>query len=125
MLRLSIQRLRMGLAIGWTLAIVVGCSIPGHTIPEFILFSQDKLIHLLIFAGFAVLWVRVYPHAAWAILAWGILFGIATELYQHWMPIGRSFDPLDALADTVGLLIGLGVMRPGRRPAEVSGNGDD
>ena len=32
---------------------------------------------LLIFAGFAVLWVRVYPHASWPILAGGVVFGIA------------------------------------------------
>jgi len=101
-------RLRFALALGWTLAIVAGCSIPGDAFPQLTLLSQDKLLHLAAFAGFALLWARVFPDAGGRILLGGIALGLATEVYQHLMPIGRFFDPFDALADTVGLLLALG-----------------
>lgn len=105
------KRLWLGLALLWTLAIFIGCALPGASVREFLLFSQDKLIHLLAFAGFGLLWYAVYPQAFLRILLWGTLYGLALEVYQQVMPIGRFFDPLDALADTVGLLLGLGMAR--------------
>lgn len=105
------------LALGWTLAILIGCSIPGDDLPSSILLSFDKLAHLLAFVGFGWLWLRAYPDAARTILIAGLLFAVGTEVYQHLMPIGRHFDPLDALADAVGLLLGLGVAwRQTRQP---------
>lgn len=103
------------LALGWTLAIVVGCSLPGDALPSSVWLSFDKVLHLVAFAGFGWLWLRAYPHAVWTILLGGLLFAVGTEVYQHLMPIGRFFDPVDALADALGLLIGLGVARWQRR----------
>jgi hypothetical protein len=97
------------LALGWTLAILVGCSLPGNALPSSILLSFDKVLHLVAFAGFGWLWLRAAPRAALTILLSGLLFAVGTEVYQHLMPIGRFFDPLDALADALGLIAGLGV----------------
>ncbi|NNF59110.1 MAG: VanZ family protein [Rhodothermaceae bacterium] len=99
------------LALGWTLAIAIGCSLPGNALPVSVWLSFDKVLHLLAFAGFGWLWLRAYPHAARAVLLSGLLFAVGTEVYQHLMPIGRFFDPIDALADALGLLIGLGAAR--------------
>ena len=37
----------------------------------------------------------------------GVLFAGGTEVYQQIIPVRRMSDPYDALADAVGLLIGI------------------
>ena len=95
------------LALAWTLLILALCSIPGDSLPESELFSYDKLGHAGAFAIFAWLWLRAATpdRTAW-VLAGGVAFAIGTELYQGLLPFGRLADPLDALADLVGLLAG-------------------
>ena len=44
----------------------------------------------------------------WVLLA-GITYGLLIEIWQGVMPINRSFDLYDALADTVGTIIGIGL----------------
>lgn len=97
------------LAVAWTVALVLGLSLPGETLPEAVLLSFDKLLHFVAFFVLALLWLRAYPARAGRILAAGLLFAPLSEVYQHLMPIGRMFSPLDALADVVGLAVGLGV----------------
>lgn len=63
------------------------------------------------FVILGILWLRVYPDAFTRILAYGALFGILTEVYQHVMPISRSFDPFDIVSDFVGLFIGVFTFR--------------
>ena len=105
------------LALAWTLAILVGCSLPGNAIPSSDWLSFDKVLHLTAFVGFGWLWLRAFPRAGLTILLSGLLFAVGTEVYQHLMPIGRFFDPFDALADVLGLLLGLGVARWQQRGA--------
>ena len=95
------------LALAWTLAIVIGCSIPGDSLPESVLLSFDKVLHLMAFVGFGALWLSARPHASRNVLIGGVLLAVFTEVYQHVMPIGRSFDLFDILADTVGLCLGV------------------
>lgn len=97
------------LALVWTLIIVAGCLLPGDSLPESVLLSYDKLLHLLAFAGFGLAWSLAAPRARWPIFAAGLLLALLTEGLQHVLPLGRSLDPLDALADTAGLLLGLGL----------------
>ena len=113
MLRPSLPALSTGLlrtlAVGWTLAIVVGLSIPGENLPTPAFASVDKLAHLGAFAGWGLLWLLAYPRATTRIVVAGLLFAVLSETYQHVMPIGRTFSLYDALADAVGLLLGLWV----------------
>jgi VanZ family protein len=95
------------LAVAWTLALAVGFSVPGASLPDLTLLSADKLLHVGAFVGFALLWLRAYPARPGRILAGGLLFAVLSEVYQHVMPIGRLFSLYDALADAVGLGIGL------------------
>ena len=90
---------------------MVGFSIPGQAPHYFSLTSPDKLLHFCGFLILAILWLRVYPTSAARIIVYGALFGILVEVYQHVMPIGRSFDIADALADFVGLLVGVQIGR--------------
>ena len=91
---------------------MVGFSIPGLGQQRNLVFSPDKFAHFGGFLILAILWLRVYPSSIFRIVAYGALFGILTELYQHVMPIDRSFDMADALADFGGLLVGVQIGRP-------------
>ena len=69
---------------------------------------DDKVSHLLTFAALAVsgrlALVPVRPLAV-ALAAYALL----TEVLQALLPIGRHGDPLDWLADVVGVALGLGL----------------
>lgn len=104
------------LAVGWTLAILIALSIPADALPNASSpLGTDKAIHAGLFGLFGVLWLRVAwrtVSSRWrvyaSVLGGGVLFGVATEGYQHWMPLGRQGDPYDVLANTCGLLAAIG-----------------
>ncbi len=97
------------LALVWSVLILVLCSVPGESIPvDASLLSLDKWVHAGLFAAFGALWLRARPGRGWAIFALGVAFGVGIEIWQGALPIGRSADVLDAVADVVGLVAGLG-----------------
>lgn len=98
-------------AVAWTLAVFVGCSIPGVPLPPTPLLAPDKLAHIGMFAVFAVLWLRAQPQRPWTVAVWGAAFGVWIEVWQSLAPVGRLGDPYDAVADVVGLALGLGLAR--------------
>lgn len=92
----------------WTLLIVGLCSIPGTELPDVPVLQFDKLVHLSLFAVFAVLWLIRRPRVGLVYVAtFGAVLAIVTEPYQGWLSLGRVPDPLDALANLVGLAIGI------------------
>ena len=110
-------------AIAWTVAIGVACSLPGSTIPDSPVLGVDKWVHAGLFLGFGALWSLAAPGRAWAVLAAGLAYAVAIEVWQGALPIGRSPDPYDALADAVGLVAGLGLAAwARRRPGMDRGN---
>lgn len=67
---------------------------------------DDKVVHLLIFATLAVAgrWARL----AAVPLGLGLAaYGVATELLQAALPIGREGDPRDVAADLAGVVVAL------------------
>jgi VanZ family protein len=91
----------------WTFLILLACSLPGKEIPEAPLFPHfDKLVHFGLFFVWSILWLARYPSRWLVILVSGIIFGIFIEFYQEWLPIGRSFDWWDAVADSFGAVTG-------------------
>ncbi|MEM1117291.1 MAG: VanZ family protein [Bacteroidota bacterium] len=100
---------RTGLAVAWSALILAACSIPGDAFGEYesILFSFDKLGHLVLFLVFAVLWARAVPGRLGAIALGGVAFAFGSEAWQTLLPFDRAGDLLDVLADVVGLGIGL------------------
>lgn len=94
-------------ALAWTLVIFAGCSIPGNGLPPS-LTTGDKLMHVAIFLGFGFLWFQA-GYGAWTVLLAGIGYGMLIEIWQGIMPIDRSFDLYDALADTIGTILGIGL----------------
>ena len=107
------NRLRAYLyAIGWTFAILLACSIPGRDIPNlgFDLFEYDKIVHFGLFLVFGWLWLRALPGHLTYRFVWlglfGLAYGVATEIYQGLLPWERTPDPMDAIANILGLLVG-------------------
>jgi VanZ family protein len=95
------------------LAIFMGSSLPGTSLPPLGLFpGQDKAVHLTEYALLGFLVARALRGrrdgsrrrplvivAATALLA--LLYGLSDEFHQSFVP-ARSVDALDALADLVG-----------------------
>ncbi len=105
------------LAVLWTVAILIACSVPGPALPETpqLSLSIDKWIHVAMFIGFGGLWSLAAPGRGWAVFAAGVAYAVGIELWQGALPIGRSPDPFDALADVVGLVAGVGLAALARR----------
>ena len=95
-------------ALGWTLIIFVGCSIPSNGISHAFT-SKDKLLHVGIFLLFGYLWRRA-GYSVWSVMLTGATYGLLIEIWQGIMPFNRSFDLYDALADTVGTALGIGLV---------------
>jgi len=90
---------------------MVALSIPGRSLPQAsVVMEFDKVVHAGLFAVLTGLWLLALSGGSiqkgLAILAVIIAFGIGTEFYQEWMPIGRTADFMDSAADAVGALIG-------------------
>ena len=103
----SRQTLFFWLAIGWTVAIFVACSWPGNGVPN--LSNNDKWGHAFVFFVFGIFWVWSGRKPGW-VIGTGIAYGMLIEIWQGVMPLGRSFDWYDGLADAVGVLIGVGLV---------------
>ena len=74
------------------------------------IFTYDKLLHCCEYAvlGFFVaraLDVFGVRHFVLLGIVAGALYGVSDEFHQYFVP-GRSSDPFDALADTVGSTLG-------------------
>lgn len=95
----------------WALAIFIASSIPAADFPKSSIFSHDKLLHFIVFFGFALLLERALHHqdrfsslarhSHLATLVLTVLYGSLDEFHQFFVP-GRSPDVLDLLADTAG-----------------------
>ena len=101
------------LALGWTFFILAACSIPGRDLPRVGVPDFDKLAHVGVFLVFGMLWMRALhlpvARRTGAVVAGGLAYAVFTEIYQGWLPFERTPDPFDALANALGLLLGVGV----------------
>jgi len=85
---------------------VWGSLAPGPKLPE--TGVNDKVIHLLIYAFLAFIpsfSFRPVRSGLGASLSM-IILGVVLEFGQLWTP-GRSFEPADMAADTIGVFLGL------------------
>jgi len=105
-------------AILWGSIILGIISVPGNYIPKphgFLeLISPDKIVHLLMFAPFSFLisrgiWKQSQniKSAIWISFFFGIIYAFSTELLQFFVISGRNGNIYDAIADSLGVLIGL------------------
>ncbi|WP_278315375.1 VanZ family protein [Lolliginicoccus levis] len=66
----------------------------------------DKAIHAGMFVALAVA-SRFARIPVMASLGWLLLFAVASEVLQGALPIDRSPDPIDAVADAFGAIMGI------------------
>ena len=90
-------------AIIWTILIFILCTLPSKHLPD----KGDKTLHFIAFAGFTFFWL-FQSTKYWAIILVGVIYGIGIEYWQAILPASfhRGFDWYDALADSVGAIIG-------------------
>jgi VanZ family protein len=98
-------------ALAWAALISVASSVPGDSIPDMPILSQDKLIHFGIYLLLAWLTYRAFrrqtrfpgltARAGLATLAVVAFYGMVDELHQLFVP-GRSCDIYDWMSDMLG-----------------------
>ncbi|WP_420151084.1 VanZ family protein [Spirosoma sp.] len=96
------------LAIIWTVIMLLGCLTPHAEIPGPIVDINDKLMHVVIFAPFSLLWIIAGFRVNTVLIA-GFLFGALIEFLQYVLPINRSADWIDLFADCIGTVVGAGL----------------
>lgn len=94
----------------WVLAIaavVVGSLVPGRDLPAVPV--SDKFEHFAAYAVLAAGAVQLFARrVSWAFVCLLlVLMGIGLEVLQAKMALGRMLDRNDALANTIGVLLGL------------------
>jgi VanZ family protein len=116
----TLMRLRIAMAVLWTVVILVLCWMPGKWVQEleqespwFQVPDLDKVVHWGIFVVFTVLWLRTST-STWR-YAWVALGGLAlasiSELVQMFPAIGRDAEVGDAITDLIGVALGLALAR--------------
>ena len=101
------------------LVILVLTGLPGSCFPHVKpVFGLDKVVHLLMYAGFAfaMLWGYRKPFkengaayrrkALWITLAIGIGYGLLTEIMQETLIPSRTGSVYDWIADIIGCILG-------------------
>ncbi len=88
---------------------------PGKDLPKVNLFDHfDKLIHFTFFFIFYFLWSAYFSFSKKSLLIFLIIsffYGLGIEYYQRDFIAGRSFDFWDAIADFLGALGALVIIR--------------
>ncbi|MCW3120669.1 MAG: VanZ family protein [Flavipsychrobacter sp.] len=102
------------LAVLWTLLIFIGCFTPGKDLPKVDMPLIDKWTHLVLFGGFTFLWLCAQPviKAKPIVILFLISIGLGCfiEVMQGVLTfLGRSMELLDAIADSIGGIIGIGL----------------
>lgn len=103
-------------AIVWAMVILILCLIPGNKLPDWDwtdLLNLDKIGHafvfgllaLFIYAGSLRQYGSTTKRSSYVALALTIstLYGVATELMQGTLVEGRIADPMDQVANMVGI----------------------
>lgn len=115
----SFKNVFMILAVLWTAFIIYGLTSVPSGIPRFEWLAWpgvDKLIHLILFgveAGLLALAFAKDKEQKWwlPILIWCFVLGGGLEVVQHNWVEGRSGDVIDLMADILGAVVGLVVVR--------------
>ncbi|WP_067620118.1 VanZ family protein [Dissulfuribacter thermophilus] len=105
------MNLALALSIIWAGIIFGASAIPGSNLPE--IGTSDTVAHFLVYFIFGILlmWWRikqlkgVLGASMLQAVILGSVYGITDEFHQYFVP-GRTPDPSDWIADTVGVLAG-------------------
>ena len=103
------------MAKSYTILLFVSCIWPGDQLPEAV-GLYDKWSHFLAFAFLSFLWLSVTIRIKKA-MAFCVFYGLLIEIVQGLLPsnFNRSFELMDFLADTIGVLIGYSFYKASKR----------
>ena len=105
---MTIKHFRI-LLIGHILLIISVSSIPGHSMPRFVLLSWDKLLHVVEYSILGYLAVNSFraisKDQVIVIIISCLGFACFDELWQSLIP-GRFSSGLDIIADGIGITVG-------------------
>lgn len=93
-------------------AFLVACGViawltlaPTTALPEVSL--SDKIEHAIAYFGLTLIGAYAFPRRLTWLATGLLLVGVGIEILQTVMALGRQGDPVDALANTVGITAGL------------------
>ena len=102
------------LALLWTLLIFIGCFTPAKDIPRVDVPLIDKWVHFVLFGGFTFLWFCTRPivntRSVLTLFLSAVALGAFIEVMQGLLIfLGRSMEFMDAVADSIGGALGIGI----------------
>jgi VanZ family protein len=108
---LSLRYPRLWLVLGWMFVglALLACLAPAGAPGLGGLFAlNDKVEHALGYMALTVWFTGMYSRSRYVWIALALFaMGVMVELLQGWMSLGRNRDPLDVVANTTGIVIGL------------------
>lgn len=88
--------------------VVYGSLSPGAALP--VPGGVDKVEHFAVYLFLAVWFTALYPRSSyWRVVAGLVGLGLALEVLQHLMQLGRSAEWPDMVANAAGVLLGYGL----------------
>lgn len=94
------------------IAAFVVCLIPGREVPD--LGISDKWEHSILHASLAIWFGGLYPRSRYWIIALALFsMGVVIEVAQGAMHLGRTADVRDVVANSIGIVIGIGLSLAG------------
>lgn len=118
MIRNLLIRYSTAMLVVASAAIIYGTLFPAEMIVKSELWSFDKVIHMVGFGGLtALIWLHLKRIGSSGrsldvcALVWGIGAGALIELLQYLMPVNRSAEWGDLLADAVGSILAVAILR--------------
>lgn len=110
------ERNFLWLAIAWTVFITVTSLVSFSSVPKIKIIGNDKLVHFLFYLVFVIFWglakIQSYFKLKYdlIIVFIAILYGIIIEVLQGVLTQTRQADFYDALANSLGALVGYAVL---------------
>ena len=103
-------------SILWAAFILVICLMPGRDLPRVEIINVDKLVHIGVHTLLALLtyfgWVRqdsyaaLHRHTFLKIALLLAVYGFSVEVMQEVFTMDRHYDLYDALANSIGAVVG-------------------
>ncbi|MEI7524739.1 MAG: VanZ family protein [Mariniphaga sp.] len=107
------QRLRIILSLIYLGCIAILSLLPSADIPQVPMFpGADKIVHLCMYLGLSAIscWsMHAEINTKWyyLVILFAVSWGITMEIFQKIMNLGRSFELLDILSNSIGAIIGV------------------
>jgi VanZ family protein len=118
---LAHKRLRLGLALLWTLFIGVLCLVDFQEFPTVSLTGADKYVHAIFYLIFTLLWFNCFKdtlkRALLSVFLAAIAYGILIEIMQGLFTQTRQADIKDVAANSFGAILAALIILLGRKYA--------